>query len=41
MRLASINLLSDVNDFFRQRPTASLEFQLLTETALEEGMKDE
>lgn len=40
LRLSTINLASDVNDFFRQRPSAALEFQLLTERAVE-GMKDE
>jgi DNA primase len=35
MRLAVVNLPADVNDFFRQRPTAALELELLTETALE------
>ncbi len=38
--LAVINLPTDVNDFFRQHPTAALEFELLTETALE-GMTNE
>ena len=36
MRLAHINLSSDVNDFFRHHPSAPLEFSLLTEAALEE-----
>ena len=38
--LAVINLPADVNDFFRQHPAAALEFELLTETALEEMMND-
>ncbi|MDT7778367.1 MAG: primase [Acidobacteriota bacterium] len=37
MRLAVVNLPADVNDFFRQRPTAALELELLTETALEKS----
>jgi DNA primase len=36
MGLAVVKLPSDVNDFFRQHPTAALELELLTETALEE-----
>jgi DNA primase len=36
LRLAQVNLPSDVNDFFRHRPSAPLEFALLTESALEE-----
>nr|MBA3240285.1 toprim domain-containing protein [Acidobacteriota bacterium] len=39
--LAVINLPADVNDFFRQHPAAALEFELMTETALEETMNDE
>ncbi|MBC7932742.1 MAG: toprim domain-containing protein, partial [Rubrivivax sp.] len=35
MRFASVNLPADVNDFFRQRPSASLELELMTEAALE------
>lgn len=35
LRLAAVSLPSDVNDFFRHRPSASLEFELLTEDALE------
>ena len=35
LRLLTVNLPSDVNDFFRQRPSAALEFQLMTERALE------
>lgn len=34
IKAASLSLPSDVNDFFRQRPTAALEFTLLTEDAL-------
>nr|MDQ3803741.1 toprim domain-containing protein [Acidobacteriota bacterium] len=37
LRLASLDLPSDVNDFFRQRPAAALEFELMTEAALEGG----
>jgi DNA primase len=36
LTLASITLPSDVNDFFRQRRAAALEFALLTEAAIEE-----
>ena len=35
LRLACVNLPSDVNDFFRQRASASLELELLTEAAVE------
>lgn len=35
LRLLTVNLPSDVNDFFRQRPSAALEFQLMTERAME------
>ncbi len=35
MRLANIELPADVNDFFRHRPSASLEFTFLTEAAIE------
>ncbi len=35
LRLARITLPVDVNDFFRQHPTAAVEFQLLTEAALD------
>jgi len=35
LRLARIALPADVNDFFRQHPSAAVEFQLLTEAALE------
>ncbi|HST51553.1 MAG TPA: CHC2 zinc finger domain-containing protein [Pyrinomonadaceae bacterium] len=34
-RLAVVGLPSDVNEYFRQRPSAALELELLTETALE------
>lgn len=34
---ARVNLPTDVNDFFRQRPAASLELTLMTEAALEES----
>lgn len=37
MKLAQINLPSDVNDFFHQHPAAPLEFTLMTETAQEQG----
>ncbi|MDQ1612754.1 MAG: primase [Pyrinomonadaceae bacterium] len=40
LALARITLPADVNDFFRQRQAAALEFALLTEAAIE-GMKDE
>jgi DNA primase len=36
VRLATVTLPSDVNDFFRHNPAAALELQLLAETALEE-----
>ena len=39
LRLASVNLPADVNDFFRQRASASLELELMTEAALE-GIAD-
>ncbi len=39
--LAVVRLPTDVNDFFRQHPAAALEFELLTETALEEMMNAE
>ena len=35
LKLARITLPTDVNDFFRQHPAAAVEFQLLTEAALE------
>ncbi|HEX6624115.1 MAG TPA: toprim domain-containing protein, partial [Pyrinomonadaceae bacterium] len=35
LKLLTVNLPSDVNDFFRQRPSAALEFQLMTERAVE------
>ena len=35
MQLACLKLPSDVNDFFRHSPTASLEFALMTEEAIE------
>ena len=45
LRLATVNLSSDVNDFFRQHSAAALEFELMTETAVErmrdEGSRDE
>jgi len=37
MRLASVELPSDINDFFRHHPSASLELSLLAEAALEES----
>jgi DNA primase len=37
LRLAALDLPSDVNDFFRHRPAAALEFELMTEAALEES----
>ena len=36
IQLAQLRLASDVNDFFRQAPTAALEFALLTEAAEEQ-----
>jgi len=36
LRLAVVELPSDVNDFFRHHPAAGLELELLTEKALEE-----
>jgi DNA primase len=44
MRLAQLELPSDVNEFFQHHPTAPLAFKLLTEAALEEQgarMRDE
>src|SRR5947209_9312404 len=35
LRLAVVRLPSDVNDFFRQQPAAALEFELMTEAAIE------
>jgi DNA primase len=40
MHLAQLRLPTDVNDFFRQHPSASLEFELLTEAALEESVNE-
>ena len=40
LTLSRISLPVDVNDFFRHRPAAALEFALLTEAATE-GMRDE
>ena len=40
LRLAVVNLPSDVNDFFHQHTAAALELELLTEEAVE-GMKDD
>ncbi|MCA1567998.1 MAG: toprim domain-containing protein [Acidobacteria bacterium] len=37
LSLARITLPADVNDFFRHRPAAALEFALLTEAVLDEG----
>jgi DNA primase len=37
LRLAAIELPSDINDLFRQHPAAALELELLTERALEEA----
>ena len=37
LRLAALDLPADVNDFFRQHPAAALEFELMTEAALEES----
>lgn len=43
MLLAALDLPVDVNDFFRQHPSAALEFTLMTEAALEkiEGREEE
>ncbi|HEX8494494.1 MAG TPA: CHC2 zinc finger domain-containing protein [Pyrinomonadaceae bacterium] len=41
VRLAQLSLPTDVNDFFRQHPSAALEFALLTEAALDERISDE
>jgi DNA primase len=38
LSLAQLNLPTDVNDFFRQNRSASLEIDLLTEAALDESM---
>lgn len=38
MRLARVELPSDVNEFFRHHPAAAVEFALLTEAALERRM---
>ncbi|HEX7998271.1 MAG TPA: CHC2 zinc finger domain-containing protein [Pyrinomonadaceae bacterium] len=35
MPLAQLKLQTDVNDFFRRRPSAALEFELMTEAALD------
>lgn len=35
LRLAVVRLPSDVNDFFRHNPAAALEFELMTEAAIE------
>ena len=35
LQLARLCLASDINDFFRHRPSAALEFELLTEAVLE------
>ena len=40
MRLAQLELPSDVNEFFQHHPSAALEFKLLTEAALEEQNAD-
>jgi DNA primase len=40
LRLAVIELPSDINDLFRHRPAAALELELLTERALEEAGGD-
>ena len=36
---ARLHLPTDVNDFFRQRATAALEFSLMTEAAVEESRR--
>jgi hypothetical protein len=35
--LAQLRLSTDVNDFFRQHPSAALELALLTEAALDDA----
>jgi DNA primase len=37
LSLATLALSSDVNDFFRARPSAPLEWVLVSESALESG----
>ncbi len=37
VHLSQLKLPADVNDFFRRRPSAALEFQLMTEEALRSG----
>lgn len=41
VRLAQLKLPTDVNEFFRHHPSAALEFELLTEAALDEMMNAE
>src|SRR5947209_5773949 len=41
MRLAQLKLPSDVNDFFNHKASAALEFELLTEGAIEEKQNTE
>ncbi|HEX8178097.1 MAG TPA: toprim domain-containing protein [Pyrinomonadaceae bacterium] len=41
LRLARITLPTDVNDFFRYHPAAAVEFELLTEAALEQATQNE
>ncbi|HYG11393.1 MAG TPA: toprim domain-containing protein, partial [Pyrinomonadaceae bacterium] len=39
LRLARVALPADVNDYFRQRAAAAVEFSLLTDAALEGGAR--
>ncbi|HEX8921703.1 MAG TPA: toprim domain-containing protein, partial [Pyrinomonadaceae bacterium] len=41
IQLARLELPTDVNDFFQHRPSAALEFTLLTESAIEEMKLDD
>lgn len=41
VQLAQLKLPTDVNDFFRQHSSAALEFDLLTEAALDQTLNDE
>jgi DNA primase len=41
VQLAQLRLPTDVNDFFRHHSSAALEFDLLTEAALDDAMSDE
>ena len=41
MRLAQLELPTDVNDFFQHKPSAALEFTLMTEAAMEKQESDD